>query len=77
MNYTVELTDTFAGEANYSWVCREFLELPDGLTNRQIVTRAKAALGLTGCRCRTFAHGEGWELRPVGSLTVAFIMPNY
>lgn len=77
MNYTIELTDTFNGAANYSWVRRELLELPNGLTDRQVIIKAKAALGLTGCRCRTFTYGEGWELRPIGSLTVAFIYPNY
>lgn len=77
MLWHVELTDTFAGEANYGWVRRDQLELPDTATDRQIVTAAKAALGLTGCPCRRFDYGEGFELRPVGSLTVAFILPAY
>jgi hypothetical protein len=72
-----EITDTFAGEANYSWVKRETITLPDSASDRTIIRRAKAALGLTGCRCRTFPMGEGWELRPVGLLRVAFILPRY
>jgi hypothetical protein len=72
-----EFTDTFAGEANYAWVRRAEVELPDGATDRAIVRAGKAALGLTGCRCRTVNHGEQWELRPVGSLTVAFITVRY
>jgi hypothetical protein len=68
-----ELTDTFGGEANYSWVRRAEAELSDGATDRAIVRAGKAALGLTGCRCRTFNHGDQWELRPAGSLTVAFL----
>lgn len=75
--WQAELTDTFGGEANYSWVTRETFELPADATARQIVTAAKAALGLTGCRCRTFDCGEGFELRPSGSLTVAFVLPCY
>jgi len=75
--WQAELTDTFGGEANYSWVTRETFELPAGATARQIVTAAKAALGLTGCRCRTFDYGEWFELRPTGSLTVAFVLPRY
>ncbi len=75
--WQAELTDTFGGEANYSWVTRETFELPANATARQIVTTAKAALGLTGCRCRTFDYGEGFELRPCGSLTVAFVLPCY
>ena len=77
MIYHCELTDTFGGEANYSWVRRESLELSEDLTDRQIIRRAKAALGLTGCRCRTSNCGEGWELRPYNSCTVLFITPSY
>ena len=29
----VEYTDTFGGEANYCWVDRKQLELPDGLSD--------------------------------------------
>jgi hypothetical protein len=75
--WQAELTDTFSGEANYSWVNRESFELPAGATRRQIVAAGKAALGLTGCRCRTFDYGEGFELRPIGSCTVAFLIPSY
>ena len=77
MHWNVELTDTFGGEANYSWAQREQLELPADATDRQIVTAAKAALGLTGTRCRRFDFGEGFELRPCGSCTVAFVLPSY
>jgi hypothetical protein len=75
--WDVELTDTFGGQANYSWVRRDQLALPKDASRRQIVTAAKAALGLTGTRCRTFETGEGFELRPVGACTVAFILPSY
>lgn len=71
--YHCELTDTFGGQANYSWVRREEIQLPEGATARQVVTAAKAALGITGVRCRTYDHGDSWELRPHNSCTVAFI----
>jgi hypothetical protein len=77
MHWNVELTDTFGGEANYSWVRRDSFELPAGASDRRIITAAKAALGLTGQRCRRFDCGEGFELRPVGSCTVAFVLPSY
>ena len=77
MIFDCEITDTFGGEANYSWVRRETITLPDSASDRTIVRRAKAALGLTGCRCRTFSMGEGWELRPIGLLQVVFILPRY
>lgn len=75
--WDVELTDTFGGEANYSWVRRDQLALPQDASRRSIITAAKAALGLTGVRCRTVDCGEGFELRPSGSATVAFVLPSY
>ncbi|MFY8062076.1 MAG: hypothetical protein ACOVN2_00060 [Usitatibacteraceae bacterium] len=87
--HNVEYTDTFAGVANYSWVRRAQVTMPelthygyDGGTNygkankvyrRELVKRAKAALGLTGVRGRGFWHGEEYEFRPFGSCTVMFI----
>ena len=73
MKLSCELTDTFGGAANYSWVRRADLELPDTATPRQQITAAKAALGLTGCRCVKSDLGDLIELRPSGSCTVAFI----
>lgn len=72
-----EHTDTFGGEANYSWVRRADIELPDDASDRSIVIAAKKALGLTGTRCRTYNHGDTWELRPYGECTVAFISLIY
>ena len=77
MRWSVELTDTFGGQANYSWCEREQIDLPDTATDRQIITAAKAALGLTGTRCRRYAIGEGFELRPSGVCQVAFVVPRY
>ena len=77
MIFDCEITDTFAGEANYSWVRRETITVPDSASDRTIVRRAKAALGLTGYRCRTISMDEGWELRPMGLLQVMFILPKY
>lgn len=72
--WAAEYTDTFGGVPNYSWVRRvEFTPKTD--SPRAIVTAAKAALGLTGTRCRTFEDGEGYELRPLNSCTVVFIYP--
>ena len=83
-----EYTDTFGGDANYSWVRRATVAMPelthygyDGATNyvkankvyqRELAKRAKAALGLTGLRGRSYWHGDQWEFRPYGMATVAF-----
>lgn len=87
--YLVEYTDTFAGEANYSWVKRAnvtMLELThygyDGGTNytkankiynRELMKRAKAAMGLTGVRGVVHDHGDTIEFRPYRSCTIMFI----
>jgi hypothetical protein len=87
--YNVEYTDTFGGEANYSWVKRATVSMPelthygyDGSTNyskanktfgRELMKRAKAAVGITGVRGKTFRHGDMYEFRPHNSCTVMFV----
>jgi hypothetical protein len=77
MPWECEYTDTFGGEANYSWVRRETVEVPDRLympsaTPRHLGTRFKRALGLTNVRGRTYWQGDSWEFRPYKTATVAF-----
>ena len=87
--YDIEYTDTFSGEANYCWVKRATVEMPelthygyDGGTNyakanavfqRELMKRAKTEIGLTGVRGRTYWHGDICEFRPYRSCTVMFI----
>ena len=87
--YNVEYTDTFSGEANYSWVRRATVTMPelthygyDGGTNyakankasdRQLMRRAKAAMGLTGVRGMREDIGGTIAFRPYGSNTVMFV----
>lgn len=78
MAYAVEYTDTFGGEANYSWVRRAVVAEPspnlDPLTHqRTLMRRAKAAVGLSGVRGVTHDHGDGFEFRPYGMCTVMFV----
>jgi hypothetical protein len=91
--YEIVYTDTFGGEANYSWVKRATVFMPelthygyDGQTNyskanktyeRELMKAAKAKLGLTGIRGRTDRHGDLIEFRPYGSCTVLFINARY
>lgn len=69
----VELTDTYGGEANYSWVRRYRLEHKPGETNRALMRRVKAALGWSGIRCRVAHYGEMIDIRPAGAALVAFV----
>lgn len=71
--YFVEFTDTYGGEANYSWVHRHNFTAPASLSNVALVRRAKKLLGLSGIRCRVSNYGDMIELRPANSATVAFI----
>ena len=87
--YNVEYTDTFAGESNYSWVKRAVVVMPeltrygyDGGTNyarankvykRELMKKAKAAMGITGLRGVSHDHGDMIEFRPYGQATVMFI----
>lgn len=87
--HNFEYTDTFGGEANYSWVRRGKIHMPemthygyDGGSNyakanrtyqRELMKRAKAEVGLTGVRGVTSHHGDCSEFRPYGMCTVLFI----
>jgi hypothetical protein len=87
--YDVEYTDTFGGEANYAWVRRHVVSVPelthygyDGSSNyraankiaeRELMRRAKAAVGLTGVRGVKSSFGDGIEFRPYGMATVMFV----
>jgi len=92
-NYNIEYTDTFGGEANYCWVKRERISMPelthygyDGGTNyvktnrvykRELMRKAKAKIGLTGVRGVRYDHGDMIEFRPYGSCTVMYITSDY
>ena len=77
MTYDIEMTDTFAGEANYWWVKREELDAPDTLSRLALVRRAKALMGINGTRCRTYDHGDMVEIRPYGACIVVFVTCRY
>jgi len=73
----VEFTDTFGGNANYSWVRRETLTLPVDISDRELMRRAKAAMGLTGVRGTVCNHGDMIDFRPFRSCTVMFVTTVY
>lgn len=71
MAYVVEYTDTFGGEANYSWLRRA--TIPSTGSQRAVMRRAKAAVGLSGVRGVTHDYGDMIEFRPYGMCTVMFV----
>ncbi len=73
MAIQVEHTDTFGGEANYSWVRRYSIE-GDNLTDLQLVRRAKKLTGFNGCRARVEQWGDDTiAIYPQGCSQVVFI----
>lgn len=68
-----EYTDTFNGEANYSWVKRAHRYFDESVADAKLKREAKAVMGLTGVRGVWTDHGECFEFRPQGSCTVLFI----
>ena len=76
MQFQAELTDTFAGEANYCWVRRATFEAPADASTRLLVRRAKKALSLTNSR-----HSIAWDCGDMirlnfnNSATCLFISP--
>ena len=79
MTYTMaaEYTDTFGGEANYSWVRRATVEIPDNASKSQVSRLIKRELGISGLRGRVYDSGDFWEFRPYGMCTVAFAHVQY
>lgn len=73
MKYQIEYTDTFGGDANYSWVRRGVIEAPDTAKAALLMRRAKKALGLSGARGKTVEYGEVIEFRPYNCATILFI----
>lgn len=72
--YTIEVTDTFGGEANYSWVTRDKLIVKETDTNLAIVRRAKKIAEWAGIKCQKEDYGEYISLRPYGMCQIMFII---
>ena len=70
--YRVEYTDTFGGEANYSWVTRATI---NASTLNSAIRQAKKFVGLTNHRCRRVcaASDFGAALKPANSCTILFV----
>lgn len=70
--WSVEYTDTFGGEANYSWVTRTTVEAH---TLQGAIKKAKQFVGLTNHRCRRVcaATDFGAALKPANCCTILFV----
>ena len=67
----VEYTDLFAGEANYCWVKRFDFDA-EGMSDLQIVRRAKSELGIAG-KISRYGFDDGCGMARYFDSTVMFI----
>ena len=77
VKWKIVYTDTFGGDANYSWANRAEFELPERASDLVAVRKSKALLGLANVRCKRGNMGDTITLRPYGRCTIAFITPIY
>lgn len=70
-----EMTDTFGGESNYSWVRRGVVDTHEGedFSDLAAIRRVKKEIGWNGLRCKVDNYGDTIALYPVGMCQVCFI----
>jgi len=72
VTWDVEVTDTFGGQANYSWVQRSKLRVPDDISDLALVRRIKSVAGYSGIRGQTCISGDFVEIRFFSLCVVIF-----
>lgn len=72
LSIQIEVTDTYGGEANYSWVRRHTVEVPMNASRLAIVRAVKRATGYSGVPCRSEYFGDFGSLYPRGACIVIF-----
>jgi hypothetical protein len=73
MTVTVTHTDTYCGEANYSWARQYEFDEWSGAARRTIVMRAKREAGLTGVSCDVADYGDQLTIKPRGLCQILFV----
>jgi hypothetical protein len=71
--FDIEYTDTFVGQANYSWVQRSSFTLPKAISDDLIKRIAKEIMGLSGVRGIWEDMADGYVFKPYNSCTILFI----
>lgn len=69
----IEITDTYGGDANYSWVRRSKIEGMEGKSDLAIVKAVKKQIGWSGIRCRVERYGDLIRLSPFRDAVTCFI----
>lgn len=73
VKYVATLTDTFSGEANFSWVKTETFEAAEMASQATLIRLAKKALNVSGVRGITQCLGEEYVHRFYGPCWVMFV----
>jgi len=73
MKVVVTQTDTFGGEANYSWANRYEFAIHKSASQRNIIRKAKALAGMTGVKADTYDYGDSYTVKPRGYHQVIFV----
>ena len=77
VTWDIEVTDTFGGQANYSWVDRYAIRMPDDISDLALVRRIKSVAGYSGIRGRTEISGDFVEIRFPARCVVIFANVRY
>ena len=75
--WDIEVTDLFGGEANYAWVERSKLRVPDDISDLALVRRIKSVAGYSGIRGRATVMGDSVEIRFPACCVVIFANVRY
>ena len=77
ITFDVTLTDTFGGEANYSWVKRGEIQVKNDAAIRSISREARRAVGMTNVRASCFVDfGDMIQIEFKKDNLVLFITPK-
>ena len=77
VTWDIEVTDTFGGEANYSWVNRYEITTAGDISYLALVRRIKSVTGYSGIRGRTYVSGDSVEIRFPARCVVIFANVRY
>ena len=73
IQFNIEHTDTFGGDANYCWVKRYTIDCDEAVSDLALVRRAKQLTGLSGYRARVEKYGDMIAIYPARICQVVFI----
>ena len=77
VTWDIEVTDTFGGQANYSWVDRYVIRAPSDISDLALVRRIKSVTGHSGIRGQTYVSGDSVEIRFPARCVVIFANVRY